>query len=155
MSNSAFTVPIGPTGPTGAAGAASTVTGPTGSGGPTGPTGPAGVTNPVGRIEETINARGSISGAQSIDFSLGNVMTATISGATTFSFSNAFASRACTVMLILTNGGSNITWPGSGTLKWPGGVIPTLSASGVDILMFTTLDNGTTVYGVQSGKGFA
>jgi hypothetical protein len=103
---------------------------------------------------ETVNARGSISGAQDINLEDGNVVTATITGATTFTFSNPPATGiGGSFTLILTNGGSNVTWPASVT--WPGGSPPSLSASGVDILVFFTVNAGTTWRGSLSGKGFA
>jgi hypothetical protein len=43
----------------------------------------------------------------------------------------------------MTNGGSaTLGWP-IGT-KWPGGTTPTFTASGVDVLIFMTIDAGTT-----------
>jgi hypothetical protein len=54
-------------------------------------------------------------------------------------------------VLELTNGGAfAITWPGS--VDWPGGVAPTLTASGKDQLVFTTRDAGTTWLGFVAGK---
>ena len=97
------------------------------------------------------NARGSISGSQTIDLTLGNFISATIAGTTTFTFSNPSpSSNACGFVLELTNGGSaTITWP-SPNVKWPGGTAPTLTASGVDMLVFVTDDAGTTWRGVAS-----
>lgn len=101
---------------------------------------------------ETVNARGSISGAQSIDLELGNVVTATIGGATTFSFTNPPATgNAGSFTLILTNGGTNVTWPTS--VDWPAATPPTLTVSGVDILTFVTIDAGTIWYGFPAGIG--
>ena len=101
---------------------------------------------------EVVNARGSISGAQTIDLELGNVVTATITATTTFTFSNPPATgRAGGFVLVLTNGGAGvITWPSS--VKWAGGTAPTLTASGVDVLTFITLDAGTTYRGILSSK---
>ena len=106
----------------------------------------------VGRPElkdysETVNARGSISGAQTIDLELGNVVTMTIAGATVFTFSNPSPTgRACSMTWEVTNGGAGaITWPSS--VKWPGGTVPTLTTSGVDILTFVTVNAGTTYRG--------
>lgn len=95
------------------------------------------------------NARGSISGNQTIDLTLGNFVSATIAGATQFTFSNPFPStNASGFVLELTNGGSaTITWP---SVKWPGGTAPTLTATGIDILVFITDDAGTTWRGVSS-----
>ncbi|MDP3988803.1 MAG: hypothetical protein Q8P93_01050 [bacterium] len=99
---------------------------------------------------ETVNALGSVSSTTDIDFEDGNVVTATISGATTFTFSNPPASgTAGSFTLILTNGGSGtITWPDA--VRWENGTSPTLAASEVDILTFLTVDAGTAWYGFES-----
>ena len=95
-----------------------------------------------------INARGSVSGATTIDLTLGNYVTATIAGSTTFTFSGQSSTNTSGFVLELTNGGSAaITWP---SVKWPGGTAPTLTVSGVDLLAFITDDNGTTWRGVAS-----
>jgi hypothetical protein len=93
--------------------------------------------------------------ANSVDLSLGNVFTKTISGATTLTFDNPPASgKAGAFSLILTNGASSaITWPGS--VDWPLATPPTLTAAGVDVLTFTTIDGGTIWYGIASGIGMA
>ena len=88
-------------------------------------------------------------GTDDIDLSLGNVFTATVStGTQTLTFSNPSPSgNACTFMLILTNGGSQtVNFPAS--VDFPGGSAPTLTTSGTDILMFTTIDAGTLYHGI-------
>jgi hypothetical protein len=80
-----------------------------------------------------------------------NFFSATLDQACTFTFSNPPASGdfGCFV-LELTNGGAFIiTWPAS--VDWPGGTAPTLTASGVDQLAFTTRDGGTTYFGFVAG----
>jgi len=86
--------------------------------------------------------------ANAVDLSLGNVQTKTISGAQTLTFSNPPASgSAGSFTLILTNGGSaTVTWPTS--VDWPAATAPTLTAAGVDVLVFTTIDGGTIWYGM-------
>lgn len=105
-----------------------------------------------GRYDEVVNARGSISGAQTINNTLGTYVTATITGAVTFTFTNpATSGTASGFILELTNGGAAaITWPGS--VKWPSGTAPTLTAAGVDMLLFTTRDGGTTWRGTMTAK---
>jgi len=85
--------------------------------------------------------------ANDVDLALGNVQTKTISGAQTLTFSNPPASgSAGSFTLILTNGGSaTVTWPTS--VDWPLATAPTLTAAGVDVLFFTTIDGGTIWYG--------
>ena len=81
--------------------------------------------------------------ASAIDCSAGTVFTKTASGALTWTFTNVPASRAFTVILELTNGGTGAqSWPAA--VKWPGGTAPTLMTSGVDVLGFITDDGGTT-----------
>ena len=92
-------------------------------------------------------------GTDDIDLSTGNVFTATVStGTQTLTFSNPSPSgNACTFMLILTNGGSQtVNFPAS--VDFPGGSAPTLTAAGVDILMFTTVDAGTTFHGILASS---
>jgi hypothetical protein len=97
----------------------------------------------------TLNARGSISGNQTIDLTLGNYVSATTAGAIDWTFSNPSASHASGFVLELTDGGSAAqTWPTS--VRWPGGTAPTLTASGVDLLVFVTDDAGTNWRGVAS-----
>ncbi|HEX7019008.1 MAG TPA: hypothetical protein VF159_03290 [Gemmatimonadaceae bacterium] len=93
-----------------------------------------------------LKALGAVSGSPvNLDCSLAQYFTATLSGATTFAFTNVpnVANTAFGVMLRLTNGGSAaITWPAS--VKWPDGAAPTLTVSGVDLIAFVTDDGGTT-----------
>ena len=102
---------------------------------------------------ETVNALGDTGGGtDAIDISAGNVVSATVSTATTeFTFTNPSATgKSCSFTLILTNGGSQtVTWPTS--VDWPGGTAPSLTASGLDVLVFTTVDAGTIWYGFAAG----
>jgi len=86
--------------------------------------------------------------ANAVDLSLGNVQTKTISGNQTLTFTNPPASGTSgSFTLILTNGGSaTVTWPAS--VDWPVATAPTLTAAGVDVLVFTTIDGGTIWYGM-------
>ena len=94
-------------------------------------------------------------GANDVNLTLGNVFTKTISGAQTLTFSNPPASgSAGSFTLLLTNGGSAaVTWPTS--VDWPAATAPTLTAAGVDVLVFSTIDGGTIWYGIASGIGMA
>ena len=102
---------------------------------------------------ETVNALGDVAGGtDAIDITAGNVVTATVStGTQTFTFTNPSATgKACSFTLILTNGGSQtVNWPAS--VDWAGGTAPTLTSSGIDILTFTTVDEGTIWYGFAAG----
>ena len=93
--------------------------------------------------------------AHAVDLELGNVFTYTLSGGQTVTFTNPPASgTAGSFTMIVTNGGSaTLTWPTS--VDWAAATAPTLTASGVDLLTFTTCDGGTIWYGIASGIGMA
>ena len=97
----------------------------------------------------TTNAIGSIGGGtQDIDLTAGNSVSGTVdTSTTTFTFSNPTASdELCMFSLILTNGGSQtVNFPSS--VDWEGGTAPTLTAAGVDLLVFATIDGGTIWHG--------
>jgi hypothetical protein len=93
--------------------------------------------------------------AHAVDLSLGTVQTYTLSGAQTLTFTNPPATgSAGSFTLIVTNGASaTLTWPTS--VDWAGGTAPTLTASGVDILTFLTVDGGVIWYGFAAGLAMA
>lgn len=95
---------------------------------------------------------GSISGATELTLTTAQAFSATIAGATTFSFVGAIAGDyASGFILKLTNPGAfAITWPVS--VRWSGGSPPDFTASGVDTLVFLTFDNGTTWQAFVSGQ---
>lgn len=101
----------------------------------------------------TVNAIGATGGGTvDIDLTLGNVVSATVNTSpNTFTFSNPPASGTeGKLTLYLTNGGSQtVNWPAS--VDWAGGVAPTLTTSGRDVLVFTTIDGGTTWSGFAAG----
>lgn len=82
----------------------------------------------------TVSALGSISGTKTLDLSTASEFTATITGTTTFAFTNTLGTNVGQVVYMrLTNAGSaQINWP-TGT-KFAGGVAPTYTTSGVDLL---------------------
>jgi hypothetical protein len=104
---------------------------------------------------EITNALGNVTGATTVDLNDGNSVTATVTGAVTWTFSNPTASdEMCGFTLKLVNGGSAAqTWPAS--VDWPSATAPTLTASGTDVLVFFTVDGGTTWYGFVAGLALA
>lgn len=105
------------------------------------------------RLQSGSQSKGSVSGAVSVDTSLAEYVTATVTGATTFSFTNPpAAGDSAAFMLELTNAGAAaITWPAS--VKWEGGTAPSgLPAAGVTLLVFVTRDAGTTWHGAVVSK---
>ena len=140
---------LGSTGPSGPTGPASTSSGPTGPTGPTPTSGPFTIT----QAKEIINDLGTINTDQNVDLSLGDVVRATFSGSSKFTFINPAAAGVCsTVTLVLTNALGNLTW--NVAPKWSGGTPPTLT-TGVDVLTLFTMDAGVTWYGVAAGTAFA
>jgi hypothetical protein len=97
------------------------------------------------------SAIGNTGGTRTIDLAVANFFSATLDQACTFTFSNPPASGDFGAFVLeLTNGGAFvITYPAS--VDFPGGVAPTLTASGVDQLVFTTRDGGTTYFGFVAG----
>jgi hypothetical protein len=97
------------------------------------------------------SAIGNTGGTRTLDLTVANFFSATLNQACAFTFSNPPASGDFgTFVLELTNGGAfAITWPVS--VDWPGGTAPTLTAAGVDQLVFTTRDGGTTWFGFVAG----
>jgi len=100
-----------------------------------------------GEVTNAIGATGG--GSQTIDLTLGNNVVATVdTSANTFVFSNPTGTdELCGFTLFLTNGGSQtVAWPA--TVDWAGGTAPTLTSSGLDILVFATTDGGTIWHGM-------
>jgi len=76
-----------------------------------------------------------------IDCSSGNFFTKTISTSSSFTFSNAPASRAYSFTLEVNHTSGTITWPASVT--WPTGTTPTLTTGKTHLFIFVTDDGGT------------
>ena len=107
-----------------------------------------------GEVTNAIGATGG--GTQDIDLNDGNSVSATVdTSANTFTFSNPTASdELCGFTLTLTNGGSQtVNWPAS--VDWAAATAPTLTAAGVDVLVFYTIDGGTIWYGFLAGAAMA
>ena len=84
----------------------------------------------------------SAMGANAVDCSAGNYFTKTITGATTFTFTNVPTGVAYTFTMEVTLNGSNaITWPG--TVKWPADTAPSITDGKTQLFVFITDDGGT------------
>jgi hypothetical protein len=79
--------------------------------------------------------------ALDIDCSAGNYFTKTINANSTFTFSNAPASRSYAFALELTHTSGTVTWPAA--VKWPKDTAPTLTTGKTHIFIFVTDDGGT------------
>jgi hypothetical protein len=97
------------------------------------------------------SAIGNVGATRTFDLETANFFSATLDQACTFTFSNPAASGDfCGFVLEITDGGAYvITYPAS--VDWVGGTPPTLTAAGVDQLVFTTRDAGTTWRGFVVG----
>lgn len=95
---------------------------------------------------------GSLTGTVNVDCSAGRFFYGTVTAACTLSLSNLPASgRAVFIMFEITNGSAfTLTWPTS--FDWPGGVPPTLTAAGVDVVAAYTRDGGTTWHAALAQK---
>ena len=84
----------------------------------------------------------SAMGANAVDCSAGNYFTKTITGATTFTFTNVPSGVAYTFTMEVTLNGSNaITWPAA--VKWPADTPPTITDGKTQLFVFITDDGGT------------
>ncbi len=118
--------------------------------------------NPIGMVAmatsgglETVSTANA-TGTTTLNLANANVFNMTLTGTTTFVLSGATSGKACSFSLYLkqdATGGRVVTWPAS--VKWSGGA-PALStaANAVDILVFETLDGGTTWFGSLVGLNF-
>lgn len=110
----------------------------------------------TGGGQETVSTANA-TGATTLNLANGNVFNMTLTGNTTFTFSGATNGKACAFSLYLkqdATGGRTVTWPAS--VKWSGGA-PTLTtaANSIDILVFETLNGGTTWFGSLVGTNFS
>ena len=103
----------------------------------------------LGPVSEKTQSLGAISGSVTIDLSAGLSVSATVDGAVTLTFSNVQTDGTVVMVLRLTNGGSAVvTWPLG--VRWPGGTAPALTESGVDLVILTTSDGGSTWMGTAN-----
>lgn len=119
------------------------------------------VTAPVATItnlREGLQAHGTTGTTETLDLANGTVHSATLDSNCTFTFTGSVASLACSFTLVLkqdATGNRTATWPAA--VKWPGGTPPilTTTANATDVLVFTTIDNGTTWLGNIAGQAYA
>jgi hypothetical protein len=119
---------------------------------PTFSSGPFAVANTSGAIANTtldvyggaaMNVVTLATTSNTVNVALANYFISTPAGTSTWIFTGAPVSRDSSFVLQLANGGSyTITWPSS--VKWPANTAPTLSTNGVDVLIFSTVNTGTT-----------
>lgn len=85
-----------------------------------------------GRIHEKLNPLGNVAGSASINLASGSYVTATATGACTWTFSGTLSGYATAFTLQLKNGGLGA----QGFPATPMGAAPTLQSAGTDVLVF-------------------
>jgi hypothetical protein len=108
--------------------------------------------------QETVSTNATATGAVTLNLTNGNVFSLTLTGNVTFTFSGATSGKACSFAVYLkqdATGSRVVTWPAS--VKWAGAAAPSLSTAGnaLDVVVFESLDGGTTWYGSLVGTAFA
>jgi archaellum component FlaF (FlaF/FlaG flagellin family) len=95
------------------------------------------------------SALGVTSGSVTINLDTANFYSATTNANATWSFANASPANTLSgVVLALSNGGAyDQTWT---NVDWAAGTAPTLTADGLDILVFVSYDAGTTWHGMPA-----
>ena len=94
------------------------------------------------KVTGTYSSNITAMGANDVDCSTANYFTKTITGATTFTFSNVPTYCAYIMTMEVTLNGSNaITWPAA--VKWPADTAPTLTDGKTQLFTFVTDDGGT------------
>jgi len=91
---------------------------------------------------DTLSPLGDITSSQDLDLDVANAFTATVTGAVTIQATNVPTGLAWFILHLTNGGSSTVTWDGS--FQWAGGTAPTLTTSGVDIIVGISTDGGTT-----------
>ena len=116
----------------------------------------------VPSYSEKVEANSISSGTVSLDLTSASIHTVTLSeNVTGFQLSGEQSGASTSFVLVLTQdatGGRTVDLTNfvSRTVKWAGGVIPTVSTNpnATDIFLFTTFNGGTIYYGFTSGQEF-
>jgi hypothetical protein len=90
---------------------------------------------------------GNLTGTINIDWSQGQMFYGTLTGNTTFTFSNATSGQ--TIIIDVAQTGTNtftVTWP---TMKWPAGTMPTMTTGAATSDITTVIDLAGTFKGVS------
>ena len=109
----------------------------------------------IKNYSETRVAATGVKGTRALNINDGNVFDMTLSGNTTFTFTNPAASgKSCSFTLILRQPSTlrTVTWPSS--VKWDGDEIPEFVVSKTAVLTFVTVNGGTRWYGMIAGTEF-
>lgn len=108
-------------------------------------------------FSETVAALTISGGTLSVDMATANVFSFTLNAniSTTLGLNIPSTGKFCAITYIITANGTAYTWAWlTSTVKWPGGIGPTLTSTvgKVDIFVVSTWDGGTTWYGAVVGQ---
>jgi len=110
------------------------------------------------RYTETV-VSASISGSYTIDWSAGSIFNLTLTGNTTFTFTNPPSSgnmQSITVVLLQDGTGSRtVTWPTNVRYSYSQAPVLTTTANYRDVLTFVTYDGGSSYLGAYSMANIA
>ena len=124
--------------------------------GGTGASGGLGNTIVLQSYREHYEEDNSVTGTKTLDLSLSNWFVCTLTGSTTFTFTNAATNNVHSFSVVVIQGGSAGYTPSwANTVKWAGGQTPpptTTAVGNTDIWQFTTYNNGTSYIGTLSVK---
>lgn len=96
-----------------------------------------------------VNALGSVSSGTAT--LVNGYNTITVAGAHTWAFTWPTSGTVGVIKVWVTNGGSAAI-SGLSSVRWEGGLAPSLTSSGVDVLTFISFDGGTTIDGFLAGE---
>ena len=116
----------------------------------------------VPSYSEKVQAESISSGSVTIDLTSAAIFTVTLTeNVTGFTVSGEQAAASTSFILVCTQDGTggrtvDLTNFVGRTVKWAGGVVPTVSTNPntTDIFLFTTFNGGTVYYGFTSGQEF-
>jgi len=116
-----------------------------------------GAVTAAGGGKETVAAQTASGANTTISLASGNVQQLTLGANTTIALVGATSAVACSLSLYIIQDGAGsrtIIWPAS--VKWPGGIAPTLSTAGgkIDLIVLETLDGGATWFGALAGADY-
>lgn len=104
-----------------------------------------------GRTISNVSTAGSVNGTYTVDWSVSDTYTMTLTGSTTLAFTNPpLSGKSQTMTLVVAQdsvGSRTLTYPGG--IRWSNGLAPTLTTipNNRDVIKFTTVDGGSTYIG--------
>lgn len=104
------------------------------------------------RLQVGLYAKAATVASTTIDLTTGNLFYKTISANTAFAVSGVRSSGAVNSFVLEVVNAGAFTTTFAFSPKWPGGLTPTFTASGKDVLGFYSYDNGATWVGLMLGR---